>query len=134
MSIRVVPGYPQAVGAHGETLADVDGPASYNNTGTFGTSGQQINASDFGMGGFEYVEVDGMSSDGVNGIQVVPGAAIAGTVSLSPTPPGIQPPAPLFQSFVVHWYTTASNATEVANATNLAAKAIRMRLRGPISG
>jgi hypothetical protein len=128
MAVRILAGYPNYVGDKIEIIADLDGPASYNNTSTFATSGQQINASDFGIGGFEYVEVDGLSSDGVNAVELVLGATIAGANNLQPAP--TTSPGPAVQSAVIHWYTTPSSATEVTNATSLSGKYIRIHIRG----
>jgi hypothetical protein len=128
MAVRILAGYPNFVGDKMEIIADIDGPASYPNTSTFATSGQQINASDFGLGGFEYVESDGLSSDGVNAVQVVLGATTAGATNLQPAP--VAPPGPCVQSAVIHWYTTPSSATESTNATNLSGKYIRVHIRG----
>lgn len=130
MANRSLPGYPQQVGAKIELVIDHDGPASYNNTSTFATSGEQINASDFGLGGFEYVEADGLSSDGVNAVQVLLGATVAGATNLQPAPANAQSPAPAVQTAVLHWFTTPSSATESSNGTNLSTKFIRLRIRG----
>lgn len=128
MANRILAGYPQPVGAKYEAYVDVDGPTSYTNSGTFSTSGQQINASDFGFGGIEYAEVDGLSSDGVNAVQLVLGATVVGATNLQPAPPAGQP-GQAASSLVIHWYTTPSSASEVANATNLSGKYIRLHLR-----
>jgi len=128
MANRTLAGYPQPVGAKYEAYIDVDGLASYVNTGTFATSGQQINASDFGFGGFESVEeLNDTSSDGVNGLVVVLGATVAGATNLQPAPAG--PPGPVATTAVLHWYTAPSNATEVSNGVNLSGKYVRLRLR-----
>jgi hypothetical protein len=127
MAIRTLAGYPQYVCEKYELVIDLDGPTSYNNTGTFGTSGQQINVSDLGMGGIEYAESDGLSSDGVNAVQLVLGATTAGATNLQPAP--AVSPGPLATTMVIHWYTTASSGTEVANTTNLSTKYVRIRIR-----
>jgi hypothetical protein len=77
MANRILAGYvaPNDSNKY-EMLVDHDGPASYVNTGTFNTSGEQINASDFGLGGFEDIGSDMLSSDGVNVCEVVLGATI----------------------------------------------------------
>lgn len=128
MANRILAGYPQPVGAKYEIIVDIDGPASYLNSGTFGTSGQQINAADFGFGGIEYIEVDGLSSDGVNAVQLVLGATTLGVTNLQPAPPAGQP-GQAAQSAVIHWYTSPSSAAEVANGTNLAGKYVRVHMR-----
>jgi hypothetical protein len=128
MANRVLAGYPQPVGEKYEMYVDIDGPTSYLNSAVFSTSGQQINAADFGFGGFESVElVSDASSDGVNSATVVLGATTAGATNLSPIPSA--PPGPVVSSAVIHWYTTINGTTEVANATNLSAKYFRFRIR-----
>ncbi len=128
MANRILAGYAQPIGEKIEIVIDHDGPTSYGNTGTFATSGDQVNASDFGLGGFEYIEADNLSSDGVNAIQVVLGATTAGATNLQPVPAAS--PGPVVTTAVLHWYTTASSATEVSNATNLSTKYVRLRIRG----
>lgn len=128
MAIRVLAGYPQPIGEKYEIIVDIDGQTSYNNTGTFNTSGQQINASDLGFGGFESVEtLADTSSDGINGVAVVLGATTAGATNMQPAPQSS--PGPVVTSCVIHWYTGPSQATEVANLTNLSTKYIRLRFR-----
>jgi hypothetical protein len=127
MAYRPLAGYPQQVGAKYEMVVDIDGPASYVNTGTFNTSGQQVNVSDLGFGGIEYAEVDSLSSDGVNAVQLVLGATTAAATNLQPAP--TNPPGPAVTSLVIHWYTTPASATEVSNATVLSGKFIRLHLR-----
>lgn len=128
MAFRFVPGYPYGNEKGGiEILVDIDGPASYNNTGTFNTSGQQVNALDLGVGGFEDIGSDQMSSDGVNVIEVVLGATIAGATNLNPAPPSGQP-AIVATTAVLHWFTNATRGTEVANTTNLSGKSVRLRV------
>jgi hypothetical protein len=127
MANRILAGYiaPNGAGKY-DLIVDHDGPTSYNNTGTFGTSGEQINALDLGVGGFEDVGADMATSDGVNEIVVVPGATTAGAVNLQPAP--TSPPGAAFTTAVLHWFTTAARATEVANTTNLSGKYIRLRI------
>jgi len=129
MANRILAGYvaPNDTGKY-DMLIDHDGPASYNNTGTFGTSGEQINASDFGIGAFEDVGCDMCTSDGVNEVIVVPGATIAGATNMQPAP--ATSPGPLFTTAVLHWFTTGARATEVANTTVLSGKYIRIRIIG----
>jgi len=111
-------------------VVDHDGPASYVNSGTFGTSGDQINAADFGIGGFEMVDEVDLSSDGVNALQVVLGATVAGATNLQPSPTATGAPGPAVTTAVLHWYTTPSSATEVANGVSLSGKFVRLRIRG----
>jgi hypothetical protein len=132
MANRVLAGYvaPNDSGKY-DLLVDHDGPASYINSGTFGTSGDQINAGDFGLGGFELVGADTLSSDTVNEVVVALGATIAGATSLAPTP--AQSPGPVVTTAVLHWYTGIrgiGGATEVTNGTPLNSKYIRLRILG----
>jgi hypothetical protein len=90
---------------------DVVGPASYVNTGTFATSGQPINASDFGWGGFDFV----MAMPSSDGLDI--GYVASGTSGSS------------FTTFNLHWFVIATGA-EVTNTTNLSTKTIRLLLVG----
>jgi hypothetical protein len=129
MANRILAGYvaPNDTGKY-DILVDHDGPASYNNTGTFNTSGEQINASDFGLGGFEDVGCDMLSSDGVNVVEIVLGATIAGATSMQPAPQN--PPGGVFTTAVIHWFTGVTRSAEVANTVNLSTKYIRLRIIG----
>jgi hypothetical protein len=131
VAIRPLPGYPCPNEKGGyDWIGDVDGPASYNNTGTFNTSGQQLNAIDFGLGGFEIVDTPALSSDGLNEIVLVLGATIAGATNLQPAP-GAGQPANAPTTVVMHWYgglRGIGGAVEVANAVNLAGKSVRLRI------
>jgi hypothetical protein len=119
MANRTLDGYPAPYCDKIETVVDHDGPASYNNTGTFATSGETINASDFGLGGFELVQVDALSSDGLNYAYVIlTGQSITGANKGNV---GVQA--------VIHWYVLLTNV-EVANAINLSGKSIRLQIRG----
>jgi hypothetical protein len=127
MAQRILAGYiaPNDAGKY-DLIVDIDGPASYNNTGTFNTSGQQINALDLGVGGFEAIGSDMMSSDGVNVVEIVLGATIAGVTSLQPAPAA--PPGPVVTTAVLHWYTNPTRSTEVTNTTSLSGKYVRLRM------
>lgn len=132
MAIHPLPGYPCPNEKGGyDWIGDVDGPTSYVNTGTFNTSGQQLNASDFGFGGFEIVDAPALSSDGINDIIVVHGATTGGVTSLSPSPAAGQP-GQAVTTAVLHWYNAirgiGTNPAEVSNAVNLSAKTVRIRL------
>jgi hypothetical protein len=128
MANRPLSGYPIQVSEKIDLVIDHDGPASYVNTGTFNTSGEQLNASDFGLGGIEYIEIDGISSDGLNYVYPIPGATITGAVNLQPAP-GPQQPGAAVQTVILHWYVLSTNV-EVANTVNLSGKYVRMRIRG----
>lgn len=128
MANRPLAGYPMPTGDKYDHVVDHDGPASYVGSGGFSVQGEQINAADFGLGGFEYIECDDVSSDGLNYLQIVLGATIAGATNLQPAPSAQQPGAAV-QTAVLHWYVLATN-TEVANAVNLSGKYVRLRIRG----
>ena len=132
MANRILAGYvaPNDSNKY-EMLVDHDGPASYVNTGTLNTSGDQINASDFGLGGFEVIGADVLSSDSVNEVVVALGATVAGATSLAPTPAAS--PGPVVTTAVLHWFTGLrgiGGAVEVANGVNLSGKYIRLRIVG----
>jgi hypothetical protein len=97
-------------------VVDHDGPASYNNTGVFTTSGETINASDFGYGGFEFVDEISLSSDQLNTVLIVlPGQSTTGNFG------DARPTA------VIHWFVQVGGA-EVGNGIPLSGKSIRLRL------
>jgi hypothetical protein len=101
-------------------IFDRDGPASYVNTGTFGTSGDAFSVLDIGMGGIEDLGADMMSSDGVNVVEVVLGQNVAaGTFTQSKGIPAVVAS--------IHWFTSPTRGTEVINGTNLSSKFIRLR-------
>lgn len=133
MANRILAGYvaPNDSGKY-ELLVDHDGPTSYINSGTFTTSGDQINASDFGLGGFEVVGADVLSSDAVNEVVVALGSVVStGATNLQPAPQA--PPGPVVTTCVLHWYTGVrgiGGTTEVTNATNLSGKYVRLRIVG----
>jgi hypothetical protein len=108
-----LPGYDQPVGAKIEFMKDLKGPASYNNTGTFSTSGQTIYASDDNLGGFEFIAAMGLSDDGLHTVLIL----LPGTPTDQPVP-----------SATVHWFVQATGA-EVANAVNLSTVRIRLWIR-----
>lgn len=124
MAIRILAGYisPNDAGKY-DMIFDLDGPASYVNTGTFLTSGQQINASQLGVGGFEDIGSDMIASDGTSVVEVVPAA-----VGSTPAPAG---PAgsvgKVFTAATLHWFNGVTRGTEFANLTNLSTKYIRLR-------
>lgn len=128
MPNRFLAGYPAPNDAAKiDIIVDHDGPVSYVNSGSFVTSGDQIFASDFGVGGFEDVGSDMMSNDGVNVVEVVLGQNIAlGTFMGSPG--GIQQPGPISPLAVLHWFTSPTRGTEVTNGTPLNTKFVRLRI------
>lgn len=125
---RILPGYvsPNDAGKY-EMVVDHDGPASYVNV-SLANSGEQINASDFGLGGFESVGVDSMVN--VNGLG---GGTIQGVVEVSlgsvvATNTGIPFGASAVASAVLHWFTGATRGTEIPAATNLSTAFVRLRI------
>ena len=119
MANRFLDGYSLPIGDKIEIVVDHDGPASYVNTATFATSGEVINASDFGIGGFELVQVDALSNDGLNYAYVV--------LSGQSTSTGVK--GTLGTQATIHWFVVATGV-EVANAVNLSTKSIRLQIRG----
>src|SRR5882762_1898866 len=103
-------------GAKYELVVDHDGPSSY--AGGVG-NGEVVLASDFGLGGIELCQVDALSSDGLNYAYV--------TLTGQSTKAGIT--ADAVASLKIRWYVLATNA-EVANATDLSGKSIRLQIRG----
>jgi len=119
MANRILDGYMLQVSEKLEVIVDHDGPATYVNTNTFATSGETINASDFGLGGFELVQVDALSSDGLNYAYVVLVGQSTSTANK----------ANAVTSAVIHWFVVATGA-EVANGVVLNTKSIRLQIRG----
>src|SRR5712672_1081935 len=108
MANKILPGYIMQVGSKLEVVIDHDGPASYANVVVNAGLGDVINAADLGMGGFEDVNVDGLSSDGLNYVYATPVNGGSGNAV-----PSIQ----------LRWIVLATSA-EVANAVNLSTKSI----------
>ena len=108
-----LPGYLNQVGEKMEFIKDLKGPTSYNNTGTFSTSGQTINASDDNFGGLEAVIPCGLSFDGLYYAVVL----LIGTPTDAPA-----------ASATIHWFVQATGL-EVANATNLSTSRMRLYIR-----
>jgi hypothetical protein len=118
MANRILPGYMNQVGAKLEIIVDHDGPAAYNNTGVALTSGETINASDFGIGGFEVVQCDSLSSDGLNECLVtLVGQSTGGPMGNAVT------------QATIRWFVV-STGSEVSNGVVLSGKAIRLQIRG----
>lgn len=129
---RILPGYtsPNDAGKY-ELIVDHDMPASYVNSGTFITSGDQINASDFGLGGFEAVGVDslinGTSVPGGPFPSIVAEVALGGSVAGSGVA-GLTLGATAVASAVLHYFQSPTRATEFANTTNLSSAFVRLRI------
>jgi hypothetical protein len=114
MGNNFLAGYASPFADKIELVFDHAGPASYVNSGTFNTSGDIINASDLGIGGIEYVDIDGLSSDNLDYIWVEYRGGGYGNA---------------LASVVLHWFVLAT-AAEVANGVNLSAKTVRVKVRG----
>jgi hypothetical protein len=116
MANRILDGYSMPIGDKIEIIVDHDGPASYVG-GAAG--GETINASDFGLGGFEVVQADGLSSDGLNSVFVtLTGQSTSGANK-----------ANAVTSATLRWFVV-STAAEVANGVSLTGKSIRLQIRG----
>jgi hypothetical protein len=114
MANRVVSN--QVMGTKHILVVDHDGPASYPNPTPFTANGEIINASDFGYGGFEFVDEISLSSDQLNTVLIVlPGQSTTGNFG------DARPTAR------IHWFVQAGGA-EVANGVDLSGKSIRLRI------
>src|SRR5208283_4504467 len=124
--ITPVPGYPQPWGTKIRMLVDRTGPKSYSNIGTSSGTGDVLNASDLGLGGFETCTVawQGFSSTGNYLVRVYTGTS---TTSITNTAPFS---GNAVQKVVIVWYTASTafvaGTTEVSNATDLSAESIRI--------
>jgi len=116
MANRIMDGYSLPIGDKIEIVVDHDGPASY--LGGAG-NGETIFASDFGLGGFELVQVDALSSDGLNQVMV----------TLTGQSTSVANKANAVASATLRWFVVAT-AAEVANAVALNTKSIRLQIRG----
>jgi len=116
MANRILDGYSLPIGDKIEIIVDHDGPASYTG-GAAG--GETINASDFGLGGFELIQCDALSSDGLN--TVFPTLTGQSTSAANK--------ANAVTSATLRWFVTATGA-EVANGVALNTKSVRLQIRG----
>lgn len=117
---RIMPGYVMPIADKYEIICDVDGPASYLNSGAVNnTSGQPINASDFGIGGFELVDAQSLSSDELN-------TFLIWLPNQSTSSDNIGNALPTAR---VYWFVQSTGA-QVANAVNLSTKSVRLQIRG----
>lgn len=112
MANTILPGYENLVGTKKMVIVDRSGPASYNNTGTYATSGDVLSAAELGLGGIDNV-IPSQSSDGLNEIEIS-----------FPLNSGQAVP-----TIALHWFVTATGA-EVANTTALNTKSIRLLVFG----
>lgn len=104
MASKNLPGYPQSDGGKQESVAAIDGLASYT------TGGQLVNASQFGLKFIEHMDVSGSDNAGH-------------TCSARFTGKGPQATAKIV-------WIVVGTGVEVANAVNLSARSIRVRVQG----
>lgn len=126
MANTPVQGYPQPMGSKIRMLFDHTGPTSYSNIGTNSGTGDVINATDLGEGGFDAMD----TSWAVGNYSASGNYAVIIGVSSSATTQTVNPSAGLASPKVVlRWMTTSAAfgtiSTEVSNGTNLSAEVIR---------
>jgi hypothetical protein len=109
MANTVLAGYVTSISDKYEIIVDHTGPVSYT------TGGETINASDFGIGGFETVAVHALSSPGLNGVAVI--------FSTTAAPTGAA-----VKTVKLKWFTSATMVTEASG--NLSAQTVRLQIRG----
>lgn len=117
MANTVLAGYEMPIGAKKEIIFDHAGPAAYSNFfGSAGT-GDVVNASDLGMGGFDFIDITDFTPNGNFTVIVIPINQGTGNAT---------------QSFRLVWFNAAngSQGAEVTNGNSLAAQTIRVRARG----
>lgn len=118
MANRFLDGYVMQLADKLEIMVDHDGPAVNTYVGGAG-NGELINASDFGLGGFENIDCPMASSDGLT-------SAIVSLVGQS-TSAAIKGNA-VTQARIR--YFVIATGSEVANNTDLSAKSFRLQIRG----
>jgi len=108
-----LPGYPSPIGNKWKVVDERVGPKSYVN----GT-GQKINASDYGLGGFDFAVPAGVSYSGTYF------GRIFWPTSVAPSKlEGAQ------AYFYIKWYVLSSG-NEVTNTTDLSCEILRLDLVG----
>lgn len=114
MSSALVPDFSQSFGSKRAQIALLTGPASYTQvtTGSPPTGGQKLNATDFGLKWIDYA-FTGVSDDGQYEVVLTP----ATSSNLSPG------------TWIAIW-KVAHTGAEVAGATNLSARTVRVFLIG----
>lgn len=128
MANTPVQGYPQSIGTKTRMVWDHTGPASYGNIGTSSGTGDVINASDLGFGGFDVVA---MAFGGWTEAYSQSGNFIVKmfTSSTGTTPSVSLPSGNAFPKIVLQWFTVSAAfgaiSTEVTNTTSLAAESVR---------
>lgn len=108
-----LPGYPQYWGSKMVNVVEVNGPTLY------AAGGQQINASDFGWGGFDACFPLGLSLSGTYYAALVQNGAVDATPSV---------PAGSVSYVKVQWFVTATNLE--AGALDLSNEIVRLMFIG----
>lgn len=122
-------GYPTNFGNKIFEVFDHKGPSSYANIGTSGGAGDTINASDFGIGGFDALQVyfSSYTESGNYIVKIFTGHTTT-TPTLGPALGGA------FANATLQWFTTAAAfgaiSTEATNTTDLSAEIVRMNFIG----
>jgi hypothetical protein len=131
-----VQGYPTSIGSKQMMMFDHTGPKSYGNIGTSSGTGDVINATDLGLGGFDSFEMafggftEGYSASG-NFIVKVFSSTSATTPAINIPIGGSFAAGSAFKGVVLQWFTTSAPfgaiSSEVTNATDLSAEQIRLK-------
>lgn len=110
-SSNILDGYPQSMGDHVVSIVDHKGPASYTQItpGSPPTGGDQITAAEFGLKYIDMLWGGALSDDGTYEVEGSPGIASAAEPS----------------KWFLMWIT-ANTGAQVAGATNLSARSIRL--------
>lgn len=117
-----VQGYPTAWGNKYHAVVDHYGPTSYSNIGTSSGTGDVINATQYGMGGFDTfsAQFGGYSFSGNYFVKVFTNS----TPGVSPIIGGA------YNQVVLQWFAASpafgTVGSEVSNATNLNAEKVRL--------
>jgi hypothetical protein len=120
--MRPLDGYPASTGYQMQSVAGIQGPASYTQItpGTapaVATGGQTIYPNEFGLKYFDYVSA-GLSDTGINRVECIPGA------------PSNAGPSGACASYTLRWVVVATGA-QVAGAVDLSSEYVRVRALGP---
>lgn len=121
--------YQMPFGVKWLMILDHYGPASYSNIGTSSGTGDVIQSSDIGWGGFDKTSplFAGYSFSGNYFVKVF-------TSSSGTTPALSQGAGQSYPKFLLQWFTTSAAfgavSTEVTNTTNLSAEIVRLELVG----
>lgn len=108
---KQINGFADVFGGKNFNCVDYSGPASYNNTATPATSGDTLDPKAFGAFN-DIIAVIGESMD-QTGVYIVRAMPVNNGVT----------------AWKLRWFT-ASNGTEVANATDLSGKTVKLAIIG----